>query len=117
MAEKNNSSGKTVNSQIIDAIKQVNGFLKDSSFSLESISGQITAQAASIAMMNIVQQQQQLHTLQNAVTAAAAKAMLNSSPQEAIQLMNDVIKENNVTNSLKDLKELMYELKTNKKSE
>ena len=57
-----------MNTQIIDAIKQVNGFLKDSSFSLDSISNQITTQAASIAMMNIVQQQQQLHTLQNAVT-------------------------------------------------
>ncbi|WP_298879083.1 hypothetical protein [uncultured Polaribacter sp.] len=112
MPETNNNSGKTVNSQIIDAIKQVNGFLKDSSFSLDSISNQITTQAASIAMMNIVQQQQQLHTLQNAVTAAAAKAMLNSSPQEAIQLMNDVIKENNVTNSLKDLKELIDGLKS-----
>ncbi len=114
MAEKNNSSGKTVNSQIIDAIKQVNGFLKDSNFSLDSISGQVTAQAASIAMMNIVQQQQQLYTLQNAVTVAAAKAMLNSSPQEAIQLMNDVIKENNVTNSLKDLKELIDSMKSKK---
>ena len=110
MPEVNNNSGKTVNTQIIDAIKQVNSLLKDSSFSLDSISNQITTQASSIAMMNIVQQQQQLYTLQNAVTAAAAKAMLNSSPQEAIQLMNDVIKENNVTNSLKDLKELIDSL-------
>ena len=112
MSETKSNSGKTVNSQIIDAIKQVNGFLRDSSFSLDSISGQITTQAAGLAMMNIVQQQQQLHTLQNAVTAAAAKVMLNSNPQDAIQLMNEVIKENNITNSLKDLKELMNCIKS-----
>ena len=112
MSETKSNSGKTVNSQIIDAIKQVNGFLRDNSFSLDSISGQITTQAASLAMMNIVQQQQQLHTLQNAVTAAAAKVMLNSNPQDAIQLMNEVIKENNITNSLKDLKELMNCIKS-----
>ncbi len=38
--------------------------------------------------------------------------MLNSSPQEAIQLMNEVVKENNLTNSLKDLKQMIDEIKS-----
>ena len=105
------TSNRTVNSQIIDAIKQVNDFLKNSDFSLESVSNQIAAQAVGLAMVNIVNQQQQLHTLQNAVTTSAAKAMLTSNPQEAVQMMNEVVKENNITNSLKELKELMVELK------
>ncbi|WP_288955037.1 hypothetical protein [uncultured Polaribacter sp.] len=50
--------------------------------------------------------------MQNAVTTAAAKSMLNSSPQEAIQLMNEVVKENNLTNSLKDLKQMIDEIKS-----
>jgi hypothetical protein len=110
---KNNEqsgNGRGVNSQILDAIKQVNNFLKDSSFSLDSISDQLATQAAGIAMLNIVNQQQQLYTLQNAVTTVAAKSMLNSNPQEAIQMMNEVVKDNNLTNSLKELKELMNEL-------
>ena len=106
-----------VNSQIIDAIKQVNNFLKESDFSLDSISNQIVVEAAGLAMMNIVNQQQQMHTLQNAVIATAAKSMLASSPQEAVQLMNEVMKDNNFTNSFKELKELMNELKSSGNSE
>lgn len=108
-------SGRTVNSQIIDAIKQVNNFLKESDFSLDSISNQLAAQAAGLAMMNIVNQQQQLHTLQNAVTATAVKSMLASNPQEAVKMMNDIVKENNLSNSLKELKDLIDELKTSSK--
>ncbi len=105
-------ASENVNSQIIDAIKQVNSFLKDSDFSLDSVSNQLALQALGLAMINIVNQQQQLYTLQNAVTASAAKSMLASSPQEAVQMMNDIVKENNLTNSLKDLKELINQLKS-----
>ena len=88
-----------VNSQIIDAIRQVNNFLKESDYSLDSISSQLAAQAAGLAMINIVNQQQQMHTLQNAVVATAAKSMLVSSPQEAVQMMNENIKETVTSNS------------------
>lgn len=104
------SGGIGVNSQILDAIKQVNSFLKESNYSLDAISDQLVTQAAGVAMLNIVNQQQQLYTLQNAVTTVVAKSMLKSNPQEAIQMMNEVVKENNLTNSLKELKELMNEL-------
>lgn len=99
-----------VNSQVIDTIKQVNTFLKNSDYSLDSISNQLATQSAATAMINIVNQQQQLYTLQNTVTTVAAKAMLESSPQEAVQMMNEVVKDNNLANSLKELKELMNEL-------
>lgn len=111
MPEQSNRENNAVNGQIIDAVKQVNNFLKDSNFSLDSISNQLAVQAAGLAMLNIVNQQQQLFTLQNAVTTAAVKSMLNSSPQEAMQIMNEAVKDNNLANSLKELKELMSELK------
>jgi L-lactate utilization protein LutB len=112
MPDPNNTGAENVNEQIIDAIKQVNAFLKESDFSLDSISNQLAVQVAGLAMINIVNQQQQLYTLQNAVTATAAKAMLASSPQEAVQMMNEIVKENNLTNSLKDLKQLIKEIKS-----
>lgn len=116
MPTTNNSGSEKVNAQVIDAIKQVNSFLKESDFSLDAIANQLTVHAVGVAMMNIVQQQQQLYTLQNAVTMAAAKSMLNSSPQEAVQLMHDVVKENNLMSSLQELKELLNEIKNIKKS-
>jgi len=101
-----------VNSQITDAVTQSNVKVvgEAPAMAMGNVY-QSLAHSMGLLMENAVNQQQQLHTLQNAVTASAAKAMLASSPQEAVQMMNEVVKENNLTNSLKDLKELMNELK------
>ncbi len=85
MSEVNNTSSRSINVQVIDVIGQVNNFLKEGGFAIEGISNQLA------------NQQQQLFTLQNVVTTAVAKSMLHPSPKEAMQLINVVIKENNIT--------------------
>lgn len=99
----------SVNSQLIDAIKEINKLMKDGEENLDAISSQILTHAAGIAMMNVVHQQQQMYVLQNTVTTVAAKAMLESNPEEAVKLMNSVIQNNDILQSLKDLKDLMSE--------
>ena len=41
--------------------------------------------------------------LQNTVTTVAAKAMLESSPLEAVKLMEEVVKNNNAASSIKEI--------------
>lgn len=109
----NNSSKttSTVNSQVTDSIKAINGLLKDNlDADLSLMAYQVMTQAAGMAMLNVVNQQQQLYTLQNTVTTVAAKAMLESNPEEAVKLMNDAVKNSNVTENIKELKSLMDEL-------
>lgn len=97
----------SVNSQVIDSVKQINNLLREGEFNLNGVSNQLVIQAAGMAMLNIVNQQQQLYSIQNAATTVAVKEMLSSSPQEAIQLMNETIKNTKLTESIKELKDLM----------
>jgi hypothetical protein len=106
-AENNSKQNSSVNSQVIDSIKEINGLLEDGSSNLNAISNQILTQAAGMAMLNVVNQQQQLFMLQNTVTTVAAKAILESSPLEAIKLMDDVVNNNNTAASIKELQELI----------
>ena len=105
--DNNSSSTSSINSQIIDSIKEINNLLGDQDKDLKTISNQVLTQAAGMAMLNVVNQQQQMYVLQNTVTTVAAKAMLESNPEEAVKMMNSVIENSNVTQSLKDLKDLM----------
>ncbi|KGL58694.1 RebB family R body protein [Polaribacter sp. Hel1_85] len=107
---RNSSKNSTVNSQVIDSIKEINNLLEDGSSNLTSISSQILTQATGMAMLNVVNQQQQLFMLQNTVTTVAAKAMLETSPLEAVKLMEEVMKNNNAATSIKELQGLINEL-------
>ena len=109
-AENSSSQNSSINSQVIDSIREINSLLGDGSKNLNTISNQILTQAAGMAMLNIVNQQQQLFMLQNTVTTVAAKAILESSPLEAVKLMDDVINSNNTATSIKELQELMNEI-------
>lgn len=110
-AESSSAQNSSVNSQVIDSIKEINSLLEKGSTNLSAISIQLLTQAAGMAMLNVVHQQQQLFMLQNTVTTVAAKAMLESSPLEAVKLMDDVVKNNNVASSIKELQELMNEMR------
>jgi hypothetical protein len=110
-AESNSSQNSSVNSQVIDSIKEINNLLKEGGTNLDAISNQILTQATGMAMLNVVNQQQQLFMLQNTVTTVAAKAMLESSPLEAVKLMDDVVKNSNAATSIKELQELINEMK------
>lgn len=109
-SQKTGSEHSTVNSQIIDSIKEINKILSEEGGDVKTIANQVLAQAISMAMLNIVNQQQQMYILQNAVTTAATKAMLDSSPEEAVKLMNSVMENNSGAKDLKDLKDLLAEL-------
>ncbi len=106
----NNSAKSSINSQIIDSIKEVNELLAEGEKNLNTVSNQVLTQAAGMAMLNMVNQQQQMYILQNTVTTVAAKAMLEANPEEAVKMMNSVIENNNITNGLKELKDLMHDL-------
>lgn len=106
-SSSHSSQSSTVNSQIIDSIKEINELMKNQEGDLKTISNQIFTQAAGMAMLNIVNQQQQMYILQNTVTTVAAKAILESNPEEAVKMMNSVLENSNTTQSLKDLKDLM----------
>lgn len=104
------SSKSTVNSQIIDSIKQINELIKDQSGDLKTVSDQVLTEAASMAMLNLVNQQQQMYMLQNTVTTVAVKAMLESNPEEAVKLMNSIVESNNIAKDLNELKNLLVNL-------
>ena len=110
-AESSSAQNSSVNSQVIDSIKEINSLLKEGGTNLSAMSNQLLTQATGLAMLNVVNQQQQLFMLQNTVTTVAAKAMLESSPLEAVKLMDDVIKNNNAASSIKELQELMNEMR------
>ncbi|ARV15199.1 RebB family R body protein [Polaribacter sp. SA4-12] len=115
--EAENSSStqnSSVNSQVIDSIKEINNLLEKGSENLTSISKQILTQATGMAMLNVVNQQQQMFMLQNTVTTVAAKAMLVSSPLEAVKLMEEVVKSNNAATSIKELQDLIIEMNKEK---
>jgi len=110
-AESNAAQNTSVNSQVIDSIKEINRVLENGNTNLSIVSNQLLTQATGMAMLNIVNQQQQLFMLQNTVTTVAAKAMLASSPLEAVKLMDDVVKRNNAASAIKELQELMNEMR------
>lgn len=101
----------TVNSQITDSLKAISDLIKEqSNQDLNGMGYQVMTQAAGMAMLNIVNQQQQLHILQNTVVTVAAKAMLESNPEEAVKLMEQTIANNNVAKSIQDLKTIIDDL-------
>lgn len=109
--EKANQSSSSVNKQIIDSIKAMNTLLKDGGDdSLHAMGQQVLTQAASIAMLNMVNQQQQLYILQNTATTVAVKSMLESKPDEAMKIMNASLSNINILGNLKEFSELMSEI-------
>ena len=57
--------------------------------------------------LNAVAQQQQAYILRNAVTTAAARAILQSSPEEALRFAREVLSSDDVAQTLERLGEVM----------
>lgn len=107
----NSTTNTTVNHQVTDSIKAINDLIKDSpETDLSLMAYQVMTQAAGMAMLNVVNQQQQLYMLHNSVTTVAAKSMLESNPADAVKLMNETIENTDVSKSILELKSLMDEL-------
>lgn len=105
------SEQSTVNDQITDAVSQVRHLL--AGFDDEAgkaIALQVLSHAVGLAIQNAVNQQQQLYTLRNAVTAAAAKAILQSDPERALQLADEALSDRDVVATLNGLRGVMEDL-------
>ena len=97
-----------VNSQITDAVRQINATILGNAEALsQAMAQQIMTQSIALAMQNAVAQQQQLYTLRNAVTAAAARAILDASPEEALRFAREALAGDDVVSTLASLKDLM----------
>ncbi len=108
--EKGNDQ-TTLNDQIKDSISSLQKMLNDNAGNdAAALSYQVMAQATGLAMLNVVNQQQQMFILQNAITAATAKAVLEAKPEEAVRIINDVIKNSNMLETFNGLKNFMDEL-------
>lgn len=106
------SEETTLNDQIKDSIEQMQAMLADSSSAgnTRAFSYQLMAHSIGLAMYNTVQQQQQMYILQNAVTTAATKAILEASPQEALALAREGFGSQDILATLKELKQCMDDL-------
>ena len=101
----------TLNDQIADSISAMHDFFKNNAErDVGLIAYQIMAQSAGLAMLNAVNQQQQMYILQNAVTTAAAKAALESNPEEAVKIINDAMKQSDILETFNGLKNFMDDL-------
>jgi hypothetical protein len=108
----------TVNSQITDAVSQINEAVGGSAESqARAMADQVMAHAIGLAMQNAVPQQQQAYILRNAVTTAAARAILESSPEEAMRFAREVLSGDDVAQSLERLGDLMNGISARKPKE
>ena len=101
----------SVNDQITDSITQIQKMLADDSGeNIQAFSYQLMAHAIGLAMYNAVHQQQQRYILQNAITTAAAKAILEASPEKALKLAEEGLGGDSFTQTLSELKAMMDNL-------
>lgn len=111
VTEENTPKPNELNEQILDSISSMKNLIgENAGENISLISYQIMAQAAGLAMLNAVNQQQQIYILQNAATTATVKSVLESKPEEAIKIINEVVKNNNVLETFNGLKKFMDDL-------
>lgn len=98
----------TVNSQITDAVAQVNASVAGSSDALaQAMASQIMAHAVAVAIQNAVAQQQHVYMLRNAVTTAAARAILDSDPEQALRFADEALKSDDLAQTIERLNALL----------
>ncbi|RUL67109.1 R body protein [Dyella dinghuensis] len=98
----------TVNSQITDAVTQVNASVEGSSEALaRAMANQIMAHAVSVAIQNAVAQQQHLYMLRNAVTTTAVRAILKSDPEQALRFANEALNGDDLAQTIEQLSALL----------
>ena len=101
----------SINDQIKDSIEQIQALLADDDGqNTRALSYQLMSHAASLAFYNTVHQQQQMYVLQNAITTAAAKAILEASPEDALKYAKEGFASQDMTGTLTELKKFMDDL-------
>lgn len=111
MAESTGNSDTRLNDQVTDSITAVQKILEEGGIdSIQSYSDQIVAHAVGLALLNAVNQQQQRYILQNAITTAAAKAILEADPKEALKFAREGFADNDIISNITSLKTLLEEI-------
>lgn len=106
----------SVNDQITDSITQIQKMLADDDGeNIQALSYQLMAHSIGLAMYNTVHQQQQRYILQNAITTAATKAILEASPEKALKLAEEGLGADSFTQTLSELKAMMDSLNSTQK--
>lgn len=101
----------SINDQIADSVAELQKMLLDNKDgNMQALSYQIMAHSAGLAMLNAVFQQQQMYIIQNAVTTATAKAVLESKPEEAVKIVKEFMNENDLLKTFSGLKDFMDDL-------
>ena len=105
------SDQSKLNDQITDSVAQIEKLIADNGGAQsKAIADQLTVQALSLAMQNAVAQQQHEYILKNAIVTAAAKAVLKSSPQDALALAEKALSGTDVVSTLASIKDLLGEI-------
>jgi hypothetical protein len=100
-----------LNDQITDAVQQARQLIEGlDDCTGKAIALQVLAHAVGLALYNAVAQQQQIYTLRNAVTTAAAKAILDSDPERALSFADEALTDRDVVATLSGLREVMQDL-------
>lgn len=97
-----------VNSQITDAVTQINASVGDTSEALaRAMANQIMAHAVALAIQNAVAQQQHVYMLRNAVTTATVRAILDSNPEQALHFADEALKSEDLAQTIERLSALL----------
>lgn len=115
---KSTETESGVNDQIADSVVQIQAMVNGTSAEFShGVSQQITAHAVGLAMQNAVAQQQEQYILRNAIVTAAANAILESNPIDAITLAEKVMSGDDVISTITGLKDLLRDADSSAKGE
>jgi hypothetical protein len=107
---KSTETEETINDQVTDSVAQIQAMVNGSNTEFShGVSQQITVHAVGLAMQNAVAQQQEQYILRNAIVTAAANAILESNPIEAITLAEKILSGDDVISTISGLKDLLNE--------
>lgn len=102
----------SLNDQIRDAVEQVRALLAGSQGELSLANmQQLMTFSSALLMLNAVAQQQQSYILRNAVTTAAARSLLESDPEKAVELAHELLADERFGDPLADVRELIDQLR------
>ena len=107
---KSSETEVTINDQITDSVAQIQAMVNGTNTEFShGVSQQITAHAVGLAMQNAVAQQQEQYILRNAIVTAAANAILESNPIDAITLAEKIMSGDDVITTITGLKDLLHD--------
>lgn len=107
----------SINDQVTDAVAEAQAaVLGASETELKALGYRILVHSVTLAMQDAVAQQQQRYTLNNAITAAVSKAVLEADAEglgrlaEAVKVLDEINRSRDVSQTLAELKALLDSL-------